>query len=89
MDFWGGPYLPDGTQQIPVAVHYDQEQGDKSGDEQADDVWDVIYCFGCPVYWAGAPRSLGAIVAPAKERWGRVHTREYTQVRAMPREIFW
>ncbi|TNN81449.1 hypothetical protein EYF80_008221 [Liparis tanakae] len=62
------PHLSDGAQKLPVAVHDDQERHDEAEDKQADDVRYAIRRLGRPVDRAGGPRTLWAIVAPAKER---------------------
>lgn len=62
-------HLSDGTQQLPIAEHDHQEGHNEAEDKQADDVRNVIRCFGLPVDGAGGPRTFWAIVAPAKEWW--------------------
>lgn len=62
-------HLSDGTQQLPVAEHDDQEGHDEAEHEQADYVRHVVRRLGWPVNGAGGSRTLGTIAAPAKERW--------------------
>lgn len=63
------PYLSDGAQQLPIAEHDHQERHDQAEDKQADDVGYVIRRLGRPVDRAGCAGTLGAVAAPAKQRW--------------------
>lgn len=60
-------------QQLTIAVDYDQEGDDEAENKEAEDVRDIVGTLGLPVHGTGGTGPLGAVAAPAEERWQGPH----------------